>query len=147
MVKKDFLDELLAAKSSHVKWHAYAQALAMGVESGAEKLPSLYTDCAFGKWYYGQGSFLSFMPTFRDVEPLHISLHKVYMEIYQKYLEPEKKGLFTSAERAKQRKSSELTAKVNQLKDISNQLLSKISEMYEQLVAMDEETLKRRMVV
>ena len=61
MTKQDLLDELNAAKSSHVKWHAYAQSLAMGVESGVEKLPQLYTDCDFGQWYYGAGHFLNFM--------------------------------------------------------------------------------------
>ena len=144
MVKQDYLDELSQAKSSHVKWHAYAQALAMGVESGAEKLPSLYTDCVFGKWYYGSGSNLNFMTPFVEIEPLHISLHKIYMEIYQKYLEPEKKGLFRSAEKAKNRKNKELSLKVNQLKDVSNLLISKLTDLYDQLSKMDDEELARK---
>ena len=39
MTKKEITEELLNARAAHVKWHAYAQALALGVDSGNEKLP------------------------------------------------------------------------------------------------------------
>jgi len=145
MTKQDFIKELGDAKAAHVKWHAYAQALAMGVESGAEKLPQLYTDCSFGKWYYSTGHFLSFMNSFNEIEPLHIQLHKLYMEIYQKYLEPEKGGLFKSAEKIKKQKTKELNNLVAQLKEVSAILINKFTEVQTNISNMTEEELMRKL--
>ncbi|MCF6366620.1 MAG: CZB domain-containing protein [Bacteroidales bacterium] len=142
MTKKDFLDALTDARTAHVKWHAYAQALAMGIESGAEKLPQLYTDCTFGKWYYSTGHFLSFMPEFREIEPIHENLHKLYIQIYQKYLSPDKVGLFFNSAKAKARKQKEMNIMVVQLKEISNILLDKMTLVETNLNNMSDDDLR-----
>ncbi len=146
MTKQDFINELNAAKSAHVKWHAYAQALAMGVESGVEKLPQLYTDCDFGNWYYGAGHFLNFMPEFNAIEPVHEKLHKLYMQIYQEYLAPEKSGLFTSSAKAKEKKAKAMNNMVAQLKEISNVMIDKLSIVQNKVNAMSEEEILRKIM-
>lgn len=145
MTKQDFIKELEEARASHIKWHAYAQALAMGIESSAEKLPQLYTDCSFGKWYYGVGHYLNFMPEFKEIEPIHEKVHKLYMEIYNKYLSPEKSGLFRSSAKAKELKKKEINNMVAQLKEVSNIMIEKLSSVQKTLSAMDDEELKRKM--
>ena len=66
------------------------------------------------------------------------------MESYQKYIEPAKGGMFVSAKKSEARKNKELSLKVNQLKDVSNLLISKITDLYDQLSKMDDDELIRK---
>ena len=80
-------DELLAvirkAKSSHIRWRAYAQGLVSGVQVGEDRLPVKHTDCKFGQWYYGEGKkLLGHLDIFKDVEAPHEMLHAVYGQIH-----------------------------------------------------------------
>ena len=136
MTKKEILNELTEARAAHVKWHAYAQALAMGVDSGNEKLPQLYTDCTFGKWYYGHGNALKVVPTYADIEKIHEEVHLIYMEIYQKYLEPEKKGLFKRST-----KKEELKEMVEKLKKASEIMIMKLDELEGEVKQMSDEKI------
>lgn len=143
MTKSEFLTELQNAKSAHIKWYEYAKAIAEERETGEENKPCTDDDCPFGKWYYGVGSLLNFMTSFKEIEPLHTKLHKNYKKIYEKYLQPEKHGLFVNSEKEKIRKSLELNSMAMELKDISNSLINKLDEVENKLSAMDEQELAK----
>jgi TRAP-type mannitol/chloroaromatic compound transport system substrate-binding protein len=139
MTQQDFLNNLRGAKASHVKWHAQALALAMGFDTGKESVPKLYSNCTFGKWYYGTGQFISNISSFVEIEPLHVELHNIYMEIYQTHIEPAKKGLFESQDKANKKKKQELESLTNKLKDISTLLIQKITEVEDSILKMDND--------
>lgn len=87
MSKGSHKEELLAlirrAKSSHIRWRAYAQGLVSGVPVAEDRLPVKHTDCKFGEWYYGEGKrLLGELDVFKDVEAPHEMLHAVYDQIH-----------------------------------------------------------------
>lgn len=87
VIARDEKSELLAllrrAKSSHIRWRAYAQGLVAGVSVKEDRLPVKHTDCAFGKWYYGEGQRrFGHLEIFHDLEGPHELLHSVYRQIH-----------------------------------------------------------------
>jgi len=147
MTQQDFLNNLRGAKASHVKWHAQALALAMGFETGEESVPKLYNNCRFGKWYYGAGQFISNILSFVEIEPLHIELHNIYMEIYQTHTEPAKKGLFESQDKVDKKKKTELESLTSRLKDVSISLIQKITEVENSILKMDNDEFVNNFIV
>lgn len=77
--KAGLLEVIRKAKSSHIRWRSYAQALVDGVELGAERAPVSHRDCRFGSWYYGDGlEQLGSVAAFRAIEFPHEQLHTIY---------------------------------------------------------------------
>ncbi len=71
------------AKSSHIRWRAYAQGLVAGVKVKEDQLPIQHTDCRFGEWYYGEGNrMFGHLEIFQDIEGPHEMLHSIYHQIY-----------------------------------------------------------------
>lgn len=82
--KEELLAVIRKAKSSHIRWRAYAQGLVSGVQVGEDRLPVKHTDCKFGQWYYGEGKkLLGHLDIFKDVEAPHEMLHAVYGQIHE----------------------------------------------------------------
>lgn len=82
--KTDLLSRIRRAKSSHIRWRAYAQGLVAGVEVKEDRLPVRHTDCQFGKWYYGEGqALLGRVSIYEDIEGPHEMLHSIYEQIFQ----------------------------------------------------------------
>ncbi|HEY0719774.1 MAG TPA: CZB domain-containing protein [Gammaproteobacteria bacterium] len=82
--KEELLALIRRAKSSHIRWRAYAQGLVSGVPIAEDRLPVKHTDCKFGQWYYGEGARqLGHLDIFRDVEAPHEMLHAVYGQIHE----------------------------------------------------------------
>lgn len=82
--KEELLSLIRRAKSSHIRWRAYAQGLVSGVPVAEDRLPVKHTDCKFGQWYYGDGARqLGHLEIFRDVEAPHEMLHAVYGQIHE----------------------------------------------------------------
>jgi len=81
--KEELLALIRRAKSSHIRWRAYAQGLVSGVPVAEDRLPVKHTDCKFGQWYYGEGKkLLGDLDIFKDVEAPHEMLHAVYGQIH-----------------------------------------------------------------
>ena len=146
MTQQDFLNSLRKAKERHIQWHARALALSMGFEIGEESLPKLYTNCSFGKWYYGAGQFIANIPSFTEIDPLHIKLHNIYMDIYQTYIAPAKKGLFEKRSQAEKKKQKELTLLTDKLKNISTLLIQKIEEVEDAILNMDNDEFVKNFI-
>ena len=134
MRKEDILNELKEAKISHVRWHAYAEALALGVESYNDKTPISSEDCDFGKWYYSVGQLLNFTHNFSSIEPFHKKLHIIYSEIFTMCNYEMKKG-------SKTKKKLELTTLVNKLKEVTSSMLTKIENLENELNKMTTKQL------
>lgn len=87
VIARDEKSQLLAlirrAKSSHIRWRAYAQGLVAGVDVKEDRLPIQHTDCAFGQWYYGSGkNRFGHLAIFSDLEGPHELLHSIYHQIH-----------------------------------------------------------------
>lgn len=78
------LQHLRKAKTAHLKWRTYAQALAAGVGVEDGKAPVAHTECEFGLWYMGPGQALrKISHLYEDIEDPHRLLHEAYADIYQ----------------------------------------------------------------
>lgn len=82
MQKKEILQQLYAAKKSHLKWVQNAKHLISGLILDQEKVPLQPTHCKFGQWYYGEGQEINDLEEFRVIETIHIELHTMYEEIF-----------------------------------------------------------------
>ena len=82
MNKNDVILKLRDAARTHKQWVSDALALIQGVPLDKEKVPVNATECAFGKWYYGEGQCLRELQGFKEIEVSHDKLHKIYMEIF-----------------------------------------------------------------
>lgn len=76
--------KLRKAKTAHLKWRTYAQALAAGLNIDETKAPLDHTSCEFGQWYHGSGQTLrDATPLFDEIAEPHRLLHEIYAELYQ----------------------------------------------------------------
>jgi hypothetical protein len=84
MNKSDLLRLVRKAKSSHIRWRSYAQALVAGLDVREDNAPIHHQSCQFGRWYYGEGRRLfGRLEIYRDIEVPHEILHHIYERIYQ----------------------------------------------------------------
>ena len=78
----ELLEVIRKAKSSHIRWRSYAQALVDGVDLGDGRAPVSHLECRFGRWYYGDGTEqLGQLDAFRNIEKPHEQLHTLYAQI------------------------------------------------------------------
>lgn len=83
MNKTEMLRVIRKAKSSHIRWRSYAQALIAGLEVPVDSAPVNHQSCGFGKWYYGEGAGqLGHLEIYGDIETPHAILHQIYGRIH-----------------------------------------------------------------
>lgn len=137
MNKGDALAAIRKAKSAHIKWRAFAQALIAGVEVTDDKIPKLHTECEFGRWYYGLGQeHLGHLESFRAIDTPHEVLHAVYARIYDT-LHGKEGGwskLFTSDAERSRRKLESAQTLVVELVAISETLLMTIGMLEQEVM-------------
>jgi hypothetical protein len=81
--KTELLRVIRKAKSSHIRWRSYAQALLAGLDVPADSAPVSHHHCAFGKWYYGDGvRLLGHLDIYDDIAVPHEILHQIYGRIH-----------------------------------------------------------------
>ncbi|GAB4303160.1 MAG: hypothetical protein Kow0096_25110 [Thiohalomonadaceae bacterium] len=141
MDKKQVITHLRAAKSAHIKWRSYAQAIVAGLPVNEDQVPVIHTDCAFGKWYYGPGQKLSSLPGFQAIETPHEALHSIYMQIFKLLFETEEVSFFqkfigTGKKRDDRRE--QLNTLLNSLIEMSKTLLAAIELLEQEVLGMDE---------
>ncbi|MGM0594670.1 MAG: CZB domain-containing protein [Pseudomonadota bacterium] len=145
MDKRVVIAQLRKAKSAHIRWRSYAQALVAGVPMDEGKVPVIHTDCEFGKWYYSDGQALAGIDAFQAIAEPHEQLHSVYMEIFKHLFEEENVGLF---QRLIGKKASSLKGRraaveslLAELLRISERLLGHIEALEQRVIAMEESQL------
>lgn len=119
MDDKEALQHLRKAKTAHLKWRTYAQALAAGVGVEDGKAPIAHTECEFGRWYHGPGQALrEISELYDDIEDPHRLLHQAYAEMYKL---------------AKARKFTRAAEKLNALEAISRSLMDIIDACMDEI--------------
>ncbi len=82
--KTELLSKIRRAKSSHIRWRAFAQGLVAGVSVNEDRAPIQHTDCQFGTWYYSEGRELfGDSEIFMDIEGPHEMLHAIYAQVFE----------------------------------------------------------------
>lgn len=141
MDKKQVISHLRAAKSAHIKWRSYAQAIAAGLPVSEDQVPVIHTDCAFGKWYYGTGQKLSGLPSFQAIETPHETLHAIYMQMFKLIFDTEETGFFKKligASKRRDDRKEQLNTLLNSLVEMSKTLLAAIELLEQEVMQMDE---------
>lgn len=142
--KRDALAQIRKAKSAHMRWRAFAQALVSGVAIDDDKIPVKHTDCAFGQWYHGMGKReLGHLDSYDGIDTPHEMLHAIYGRIFETLSQgaPKNGGGFanffvTKAERS--RRKFELAREyMEEMIGVSETLLQAL-EMLEQEVRDQE---------
>ena len=143
MEKSDALTMLQGAKSAHIQWRARAQALVAGIPLEKEQVPVAYTDCKFGKWYYGLGQRLSSLQTYQAIEEPHQQLHLVYMKIFKHLFGEDDRSvlskLFGSKRKYREAHTAEAQALLPQLVSISETLLEAVKNKEKEIRNIPDE--------
>ncbi len=135
MAKREVITRLRKAKTAHIRWRGYAQALVTGVPLDEDRIPIVHTDCEFGRWYYGAGQALQVFPPFQAIAAPHEQLHLVYMQIVKQLFEPERDGLLA---RLIGRRSSAAAAKSSRIQQLLDQLLQVSEQLMGHIEALEQ---------
>ncbi len=129
MEKQDIINEINKAKNAHVLWFANAMALSVGTDPGEQSVPKMHTNCTFGKWYYGVGQELNNLDSFNAIESIHQKLHQKYNDIFDEFETLTKDGFFNDVSLRKSDTQKNFNVSIEVLKEISKELLEKLSEL------------------
>jgi len=146
MNKKEILQQLRMAKSAHIQWRSYAQALIAGIEIEHNHVPVIHTDCRFGKWYYGPGQSLSSLSSFKAIDAPHEMLHQIYIKIFQLLFQDHDNRstfgkIFGSKKKLQQQNQQEAEALMKKLVAVSETLLEAIGMVEQEILVTSEEEL------
>lgn len=145
MTKKDIVDQLRKAKSAHIQWRSYAQALIAGIEVKQDHVPVIHTDCRFGTWYYGEGQSLASLSGYAAIEAPHEMLHKIYMDIFKLIFDNTEVGLlgkmFGKQSRIEQRNQEEAEVLLEKMLAVSTTLLEEINLLEKDVLDMPDEEI------
>lgn len=153
MKKEEVLGHLRAAKAAHIKWVQKAKLLINGVDIDENAIPVDSTECAFGKWFYGDGQILNALSNnplecMQHIEALHFNLHDIYLKIFSIYFVKDKKaGFFAKIFGVKKRGPSEEERDSAQryyveMAQVSQELLDEINRLERRLVAVSDEKIE-----
>lgn len=141
MEKREVITRLRKAKTAHIRWRGYAQALVAGVPLDEERVPIVHTDCEFDRWYYGDGQALGGFAEFAAIAAPHEQLHRVYLEIFKQLFEPERGGLLArliGRRRTATARSDLIQRHLDELVQVSERLLRHIETLERTLLEADE---------
>jgi hypothetical protein len=142
MTKREIIQHLRAAKSGHIKWRSYAQALVAGLPMDEGKIPVIHTDCKFGKWYYGNGQVLSSLESFHAIEEPHEMLHSIYHNLVKALYASEEKGFFSrfvDTGRSENERKDDASRHLNSLIEMSKTLLESIEILEKEVLSMEDD--------
>ncbi len=145
MDKKTAITELRRAKSAHIQWRSYAQALIAGIPVEKDHVPVIHTSCNFGKWYYGTGQGLSSLASYKGIEAPHEILHKIYINIFQLLFGDDNRStmekLFGSKTKLKEENQAKAEELMKKLVSVSATLLESIELLEAEIMSMSEDEL------
>ena len=143
MEKKDALSMLQAAKSAHIQWRARAQALVAGIPVEKNQVPVIYTECKFGKWFYGPGQRLASLQSYQAIDEPHQQLHMIYMKIFQHLFGDDERSMLGKIFGSKKKHRAEHTAQAQnllpQLVSVSETLLEAVEILEKDIRHLSDE--------
>lgn len=81
--KRKALQLLHLARTTHLKWLGYAIEFISSHSVAESRAPVLHTDCAFGRWFYGEGKeLLGYLEHYLLVDEAHRIMHGIYQDIF-----------------------------------------------------------------
>ncbi|RLD49462.1 MAG: hypothetical protein DRI94_11180 [Bacteroidetes bacterium] len=104
-------------------------ALSVGTNPRDSSVPKKYTECTFGKWYYGAGQENNHLESYKGTERIHKNLHDTYNEIFNEFEKISAEGFFEDISLRDSLKQKEFNASIDKLKNISKELLGKLAEL------------------
>lgn len=135
--REKFLQQIGRAKTAHLRWRAYAQALLSGHDIEEGHLPLEHDECQFGRWYYGAGQALRTLPEFRAIDAPHQQLHQVCMDLFNLLKRSETPSLWQRiidlAGKGDRKKTAEIQSKAALLTRVSGELLRALETLERQL--------------
>lgn len=147
MKKKEVINQLRKAKTAHIRWRSYAQALVSGITLDEERVPIVHTDCEFGRWYYGAGQALGGFPEFKAIASPHEQLHTVYLELFRQLFEPERGGLLARLigrrRSASSAKNDLIQRLLDELLQVSERLMGHIETLEQTILSTDDAVIAR----
>lgn len=138
------ISKLKKAKTAHIRWRTYAEALVSGHDSVIDQLPVKHTDCEFGNWYYGDGQSFSDLEVFKDIGLIHQTLHEEFEIIFNLVTggkdQVEEKGFFAKllGMKIKNHDNTKAAEHLINLKEISRTLIGKIEELEQHILNQPE---------
>jgi hypothetical protein len=143
MKKREIIMQIRASKSAHVRWKSYVQIALRGIitDQAEATLPIVQTECDFGKWYYGDGMFLSLLPNFQNLEHPHEMLHEMYIQIYTLQKAKLQGGFFTSKRRMLRKRQHEISQLVANLNDYSRIMIETLQQLEIEVLKMTSEEI------
>jgi hypothetical protein len=146
MTKKEILMQLRAAKTAHIQWRSYAQALMAGLPVDQDHVPVVSTTCKFGKWYYGAGQSLSSLSAYEAIELPHDALHQIYMRIFKILFSEQDRSLFQKLFGTKgqldKKRQVEAEALMQHLLSVSRTLLDAIALLEQEVMNLSDEEIE-----
>ena len=144
MTKRDIIMQIRAARSQHIRWKSYVQIALRGIitDRTEASLPIVQTECGFGKWYYGDGMFLSSLPNYQALETPHEMLHEMYIQIYTLQKAKLRGGFFTSKRRLLRKRQEEISALVANLNDYSRIMMELVQQLEVEVLQMSQRDIQ-----
>jgi len=137
MELSEIIQRIRSAKSAHLGWVNRARSLINGLPVDHEKIPVMSCDCAFGRWYYGDGQPLSKLESFRALEVPHNELHEIYAEIFDLLFETTRPGFMDKItgdyKRQKAEKRLSAQARFHDLQQSSNVIITRLGTLEREL--------------
>lgn len=129
--------KLKKAKTAHLRWRTYAEAMVAGVDDTVDQLPVKHTDCEFGQWYHAQAEEFTALELFRQIGEIHQGLHNEFEIIFNLLVvgneRIEKAGFFAKMLGRKlsagQGNKQQASHHLNKLKAISGLMIEKLDEL------------------
>lgn len=145
MNKQEILTQLRSAKSAHIQWRSYAQALIAGIPVEQDHVPVIHTNCKFGKWYYGPGQRLASLSTYAAIDTPHEILHQIYMKIFQLLFGEDTRStfakIFGSKAKLKQQHHEEAEVLMHDLLGVSGTLIEAIGLLEDEIKGMTDDEI------
>ncbi|MCX7800316.1 MAG: methyl-accepting chemotaxis protein [Fimbriimonadales bacterium] len=118
---QSFEEKIQIFKRAHLRWVERLEGFLFRGERIEEKELVSHKQCALGQWYYSFGaSHFGHLPEFREIEPPHERLHKLAAEIHALH---------------KQGQKARAEAKLNDVRAISKEIVSKLDRLYQKASA------------
>ncbi len=144
MIKAEIISNLRMAKTSHMKWISNVQILIRlgDLKQANAQIPVNYTNCDFGKWYYGEGQKLSEFSEYTDIEEIHQLVHDTYLQIYSLYKKPIEGSLFNSAKKQEAERESKAIKLDLILKQYSKLLFELLQKLEVKVKSLPDEVVE-----
>ncbi|WP_457746790.1 CZB domain-containing protein [Sulfurimonas sp.] len=151
MKKDEILEFLNNVKAAHTKWIDRADNIIKGIDIEDKATPVDATECAFGKWFYGDGQKLNVLSNvplqcMQEMESTHTSFHKSYLTIYDIYFSSKKGGFLSSFFKGQKELSPEekmlVEEKYKEMQELSKKLVDEIDRLDRRITAISDERIE-----